>query len=193
MGQLLEILYDVLFQPSVAMRQIADKRLIAKSLAVFLLSVTLPSCAMWFGLKESGLGAVLTTAITLHIAGSLVLWFTGTAILHLIAEFYGGRAAAIGLFANLGFAQLPRILIVPLWVIAALLPETIRPFVMGLSAVVALLWVLALHVTALKATYDFGTMKAVLVMATPFLAFLVFVMATVAFVSVQVMPWPQWH
>lgn len=189
MGQLLEILYDVLFQPASAMRQVVNKELTRQGVLVFLLSVLLPSLALWLGLRDSAMGMAAGALSVVHIGGSLLLWFTGTAILHLIAEFYGGQGRAKGLFAALGFAQLPRILIIPLWVVAALLPEALRPFVMGLSAAVVLLWILALHVSALQAAYSFGKAKAVLVLATPLLAFALFFMLLAAFVSVQMMSW----
>lgn len=189
MGQLLEILYDVLFYPAQAMRQVVDKELTRQGLLVFLLSVLLPSLALWLGLRDSVMGMAASALSMFHIGGSMLLWFTGTAILHLIAEFYGGQGRAKGLFAALGFAQLPRILIIPLWVLAALLPEAIRPLFMGLSAAGVLLWILALHVSALQAAYTFGKAKAVLVLTTPLLAFVLFVLLVVTAVSVQVMPW----
>lgn len=192
MGHVLEILYDVLFQPSAAMSQVSGRRLIGKSFAVFLLSILLPSLAMWLGMRESGLGAAGSAIIILHIAGSLALWIAGTALLHLIAEFYGGRGMVTGLFAALGFAQLPRIFIVPCWLIATLLPDGMRSLMMGLSTAIVLLWVLMLHVKALEATYGFHKIKAVLVLATPFLAMLAFVVLVAVFATAQLMPWPQW-
>ena len=192
MGNVLEILYDVLFQPSAAMSQVSGRRLIGKSFAVFLLSILLPSLAMWLGMRESGLGAAGSAIIILHIAGSLALWIAGTALLHFIAEFYGGRGMVTGLFAALGFAQLPRIFIVPCWLIATLLPDGMRSLMMGLSTAIVLLWVLMLHVKALEATYGFPKIKAVLVLATPFLVMLAFVVLVAVFATAQLMPWPQW-
>ncbi len=192
MGHVLEILYDVLFQPSAAMSQVSGRRLIGKGFAVFLLSILLPSLAMWLGMRESGLGAAGSAIIILHIAGSLALWIAGTALLHFIAEFYGGRGMVTGLFAALGFAQLPRIFIVPCWLIATLLPDGMRSLMMGLSTAIVLLWVLMLHVKALEATYGFHKIKAVLVLATPFLAMLAFVVLVAVFATAQLMPWPQW-
>ena len=192
MGNVLEILYDVLFQPSAAMSQVSGRRLIGKGFAVFLLSILLPSLAMWLGMRESGLGAAGSAIIILHIAGSLALWIAGTALLHFIAEFYGGRGMVTGLFAALGFAQLPRIFIVPCWIIAALLPDGMRTLIMGLSTAIVLLWVLMLHVKALEATYGFHKIKAVLVLATPFLAMIAFVALVAVFATAQLMPWPQW-
>lgn len=192
MGYLLEILYDVLFQPAAAMGQIAGRRLVGKSLVVFIVSILLPSWAMWFGLKSTSLGYAVNGIIVMHVIGSLLLWFFGAALLHLIAEFMGGRGTAMGLFAALGFAQFPRIFMVPLWVVAAVLPESIRPVVMGITALVIMFWVLALHIAALKGAYGIGGVKATLVLIMPFLAVTLFVIAIVTFVSVQFMQWPQW-
>lgn len=192
MGYLLEILYDVLFHPVAAMDNIASRRLVGKGLIVFIISILLPSWAMWFGLKATGIGQAVNVIVIMHMIGSLLLWFFGAALLHLIAEFFGGRGTAMGLFAALGFAQFPRVFMVPLWVVAAVLPEDIRPVIMGISALVILFWVLALHVAALKGAYGMGGIKATLVLIMPFLVLTLFAVAMVTFVSVQFMQWPQW-
>ena len=54
MGPFLEILYDVLFQPVAAMRQIAARRLVGQALAAFLISVLIPAGAAYFALKAAG-------------------------------------------------------------------------------------------------------------------------------------------
>jgi hypothetical protein len=63
---------------------------------------------------------------------------------------------------------------------------------MGITALVIMFWVLALHIAALKGAYGIGGVKATLVLIMPFLAVTLFVIAIVTFVSVQFMQWPQW-
>ena len=187
MGQLLELLYDVLFHPGAAMNAIAGRRLIGQGLLVFFISVALPSGAIWFSM-----GTAAGAFILLLVVGSVVLWLTGTALIHLIAECYGGRGMVTGLLAALGFAQIPRVFLVPLWVASALLPEPGRLPFMGLSAVGILMWILALDVSALKETYGFPTTKAILVLVTPLLAVVLLVLVLITFVGVQLAPLPQW-
>ena len=191
MGQLLELLYDVLFHPGAAMNAIAGRRLMGQGLLVLFISVVLPSGAIWVSLKGA-VGTAAGAVILLHVVGSVALWLIATALMHLIAECYGGRGMATGLLAALGFAQIPRIFFVPLWVASALLPEPVRLPLMGLSAIGILMWILALHISALKGTYGFPTAKAVLVFVTPLLAAVLLVLAVITFVGVQLAPLPHW-
>ena len=186
MGQWLEVLYDVLFHPKSAMREISERQLIGQSLIVFVLSVVLPGIALLPALADSPLAIV---AVGLYITGSLVLWLAGTAILHFIAELYGGRGTATGLFAAFGFSQLPRLLMAPLWLVTALFSDSIRALVTGTGSVVVILWILALHMKALEAGYGFSPVKAILVLATPFLACSALALMTVVFVAGRLLPW----
>ncbi len=189
MGQWLEVLYDVLFHPKSAMIHIAGNRLSGQGLAVFLLSVFLPGAAFFLATQESAFTAVTAAA---YMICSLLLWLTGTALLHLIAELYGGQGKVTSLLAALGFSQLPRLFIVPFWLTTALFSDTIRTIAMGAAVLAIIVWILVLHVKALEATYGFSSTKAILVLITPFLACGALVLMVVAFVTAHLVPWPQW-
>lgn len=186
MGQWLEVLYDVLFHPKSAMAHISGGQLIGQSLIVFFLSVVLPGLAVLPALADSPLAI---GGVVFYITASLVLWVTGTAILHFIAELYGGRGTVTGLFAAFGFSQLPRLLMAPLWLVTALFSDSVQALVTGTGTVVVILWILLLHMKALEAGYGFSPGKAILVLATPFLACSALALMTAVFVAGRLLPW----
>lgn len=169
MGNLFEILYDVLFQPQVAMQAIAQKRNIGQAIVVFLISILIPIWAMYFGLQTTGMATMIHFLIGFKVFGSVLMWILGTAIWHLIAEFFGGKGTALGLFSTLGFSYFPQVLLVPLWILAALMPASVSTIIMALSAIGIVFWSLFLMIIGMKEVYQFSTTKAVLVMVTPIL------------------------
>lgn len=183
MGMFFETLYDVLFQPRTAMRQIAEAKKTGQALAVVILSGIIPIWAVYFGLKSAGMHQAFGVLVVLQLVGSLAMWVLGAALWHLIAELFGGKGTAVGLLGALGFAHLPRIFIVPLWVLAALLPAGIRPLIMGLTGLAIAIWVLYLDVTALKEAHSLSGTKAVLVFLAPPLAILAVVLAVMVFMG----------
>lgn len=192
MGNIFDVMYDVLFQPKMGMRVIADKKNIGQSLIVFFLSLLIPLWALYFGLKASSVTAMVHIVIGLKIIASLMLWIIGTAVWHLIAEFFGGRGTAVGLFSALGFAYFPSVLIVPLWVFAALLPANFKSIMMALVALLILSWSFVLHIVAIKEVYQFSTTKAVLVLVTPMLIMVLVGAVAFTFISSALIQMPMW-
>lgn len=183
MGHFLENLYDVLFHPADAMRRLAAHKPVGEALAAFLLSVLIPAGVVYFAFKEGSLTKMLNTILLLQIVGGLFLWFSGSAILSLIAEFFGGRGTAMGLFVALGFAQLPRIMVAPLGVLVMLLPPGVFTFGAVLMSLVILFWILALDVAAIKGAHELSSAKAVLVLVTPLLAITAAALFAIVFIG----------
>lgn len=192
MGNFFEALYDVLFQPNTAMRNIAEERKIGQALVVVLLSCLLPIWAVYFGMKTAGMQHAVTIIVMIHILGTIAMWVVGSAIWHLIAELLGGRGTAAGLFAALGFAHLPRIFIVPLWVFAALMPAGIRPLIMTVTGLAIAFWVLYLDVAALRSSHAISGTKAVLVILAPVIAAAAAVIIIFAAAGTAFMKLPGW-
>jgi hypothetical protein len=190
MGPFLENLYDVIFQPVTAMRQIAAARLAGQGLAAFFVSVLIPAGAAYFVLQAAQLSNVFPLMLMMHTVGRLVVWFVGAAVLGLIAEFYGGKGTAVGLFAAIGFAHLPWIFAVPLWVLAVLLPAGLSAITFAASFVLVIAWMLVLIILAIKGAYGLSTAKAVLVLATPLLVLVVAFAMLVIFIGAAF--WPGW-
>lgn len=169
MGSFLETVYDVLFNPKQAMRYIAEKKLIGQALAMFSISMLVPVWAMYAGVKGTSGVAALGLLFIVQVIGSLVLWVFSAAILAFIAELAGGRGTAVGLFSALGFSHLPKIIVTPLWVVAVLLPAGVQETAFGIIAVIAIVWMLALHVAALQGAFALSGVRAILVLSAPLL------------------------
>lgn len=192
MGTFFETLYDVLFHPHSAMREIAADKKIGQSLAAFLLSVIIPLWAVYFGFKAAGMEKAIHVLILLQVVGSLFMWFLGAALWHLIAELFGGRGTAVGLLSALGFANIPRIFIVPLWVLAALMPTGIRPLLMTVTGMAVALWTLALDVEAIRGAHAVSGSKAVLILLTPVLLIVAAAAVTMAILGATLFSLPPW-
>lgn len=164
-----ETLYDVLFQPQAGMRSIAERKNAGQAAVVFLLSILFPIWALYFGLKAAGMLPMIHMMIVLKVFGSMVMWIMGAAIWHLIAEFFGGRGTAIGLFAALGFVHIPRIFIVPLWALTAVMPDGSKTVLMAVAVLAVMFWSLYLDVVAIKEVHQLSAAKSVLVLIMPWL------------------------
>lgn len=192
MDSLFEILYDVLFQPHIAMKNIAERKNVGQAFTVFLLGVLLPIGALYFGFKATEMSAMLNVVIGLKVFGSMVMWIMGTAIWHFIAEFYGGKGTAMGLFAALGFAHISRIFIVPLWALIALMPASSKGIFMTVAVLVIIFWSLSLDVVAIKEVHQLSTAKAVLVLVTPILVMVLLCAIGFAAIGSSLMHMPIW-
>lgn len=170
MGSFLETVYDVLFNPKEAMKMIAEKKLTGQALVMFFIGMLVPVWAIYAGMRDTtGVPAIVFLFI-LQSAGSLLFWVVSAAVLTFVAELFGGRGTAVGLFAALGFSHLPRVAVMPLWVIASLLPAGIQGAAFGAIGVIIVIWTLLLHVAALRGAHGLSGIKAVLVLAAPLLA-----------------------
>lgn len=165
----MESLYDALFRPAAAMRQIAGQRLVGQGLVAFLLSVLIPAVAAYFALRTGLMANFLPVILVVQTLGSLLFWFCGSAFLSLIAEFFGGRGTAMGLFAAMGFTHIPRLFAVPFFVFAMLLPGGGSMVITGVTSLGIVFWTLTLDVLAIKGAYGLSGAKSVLVLITPFL------------------------
>jgi hypothetical protein len=169
MGNFMENLYDVLFRPAAAMRQIAAARLTGQAAAAFLLGVLIPAGAAYFAFRTGVMAKLLTIILVGQTVGSLLIWFCGSAVLSLIAEFFGGRGTAVGLFAAMGFTHVPRIFAVPFLVLAMLLPDGGSALVTAITSLAIVCWTLTLDVLAISGAHELSSAKAVLVLMTPLL------------------------
>ena len=184
----METLYDVFFSPAAAMRQIAARRPVGQAVAAFFLSVLIPAAAVYFALQAAGFARFAPAIMVVPVMLRLAAWVVGSAVLSLIAEFFGGRGTALGLFTAVGFAHLPGIFLVPLAVAAMLLPAGAAGVVFVVGALAVGLWTLALVTVAVDQAHGLGLAKAVLVLLTPFLLMAAAGLVFAAFVGVALWP-----
>jgi len=192
MGSLFEILYDTLFQPAIGMKNIAERKNVGQALVVVLLSILIPIWALYLGLKTADMSTIFNIMIVLKTLGSIVMWIMGAAIWHLIAELFGGQGSAVGLFAALGFAHAPRIFIVPLWALIAVMPTSSTTLLMTIAVLVIMLWSLSLDVVAIKEVHQLSTSKAVLVIITPMLVVGILGVIGFTFIGSSLPQMPMW-
>lgn len=190
MGAILEDIYDVLFHPRSALGRIAAEKKLAASLTVVLFSVLIPVWAIHLGLQAAGSPGPLSLIIVFQVFASMIAWLAGTAVWHLCAELLGGRGSAVSLLTAFGFAHFPRIFIVPLWVLATLLPDTVIPFFMVLTGLAVAIWTLYLEVLAISAVHEISRAKAVLVFLTPMLVLIAGAVIVIFFAGAALIEWP---
>lgn len=190
MGNFLETIYDVLFRPAAAMQAIAEKKLTGQALAMFTIGMLVPVWALYAGFKGSSGVAAIGVLFVVHFIGSLLVWIVGASVLNFAAELAGGRGTAVGLFAALGFTHLPRVVVIPLGVIAYLLPAGLRGVALGIIGVLVLGWTIFLHIAAIRGAHSLSTAKAALVLAAPALALLAAGMTALVFLGSAVMQLP---
>ena len=183
MGSFLETIYDVLFKPRIAMEYIAQKKLTGQALTVFTIGMLVPVWAVYTGIKGTPAMPVLGGMFVLHFLGSLLLWILGAAVLNFVAELAGGRGTAVGLFAAMGFSHLPRVAVIPLGVIAALLPDGLRGLTFGAIGLLVVVWTLMLNVAAIRGAHGLSGPMAVLVLLAPILAIIGAIITVVIFVG----------
>lgn len=183
MGSFLETIYDVLFKPKAAMEYIAEKKLTGQAFVMFTIGMLVPVWAVYTGIKGAPAMPVVGGMFALHFFGSLMFWILGAAVLNFVAELAGGRGTAVGLFAAMGFSHLPRVVVIPLGVIAALLPEGLRGLAFGAIGLLVVIWTMALNVAAIRGAHGLSTPMALLVLFTPILALFGAIIAAIVFVG----------
>ena len=129
------------------------------------------------------LGATSPLAASSGSLGALTsipaAWTAASLIYYLIAMLLGGRGSFTGLWAALGFASLPALLLapvtVPLWLAAMLGP--LPAIVVGLLAIVVaipmVIWSIALQAIAVREAMSLGSGRAALTILIPVGALLV--------------------
>lgn len=192
MGSLFENLYDVLFEPKVGMKNMAAEKNVGQALGVFLCSMIIPIWALYFGFKAAGLSTMIHMMMMLKVIGSLIIWIMGAAIWHLVAELFGGRGTAVGLFVTLGFAHIPRIFMVPLWAIITVMPASSKNVLLFLSVLLLLFWSFYLDIVAIREVHQLSTAKSVLVMLTPMLVMGILCAMAVVFIGSAMINMPMW-
>jgi hypothetical protein len=162
MGDFLELIYGILFQPAATLRDISRKQALGQSITM-LVAVTLFTA--WTGYFTLWSKAIFVIG---NILLTLFMWFFGSAIAHLVAELLGGCGSAKGLLAAYGYVQMPRIFSVPMFVFAAFFSESVMAGILLITGLVLVVWEFVLRVIAIRETYTFSTARAVLTLVAPF-------------------------
>ena len=113
-------------------------------------------------------------------------WFVMAGLLHLLAELYGGRGGARGVFTVYGLAGLPAALMIPVQLLAVFFNSSAAfNTITGLLSLAVFIWSVVLLVIGIREVHRFGTGKAVLTVFTPALTIvLVLIVGLIMFGSV---------
>ncbi|AEF95476.1 hypothetical protein Desca_2658 [Desulfotomaculum nigrificans CO-1-SRB] len=196
-----EIIYGILFDPVKTMQRIAQN----PPLGATLIIVTLLSLAglladLYTSAHAAPAHIGLTTGLPLRQAMMLsealraaapvlavigvifyfVKWFFYSALLHLLAELYGGRGEAKTVFVIYGLASLPGVFLIPLKVLAALAVPAAATGIDTVGGFIVLIWGIILLAIGLKEAHNFTTGKALLVIFTPVVAVIVLGLVSLA-------------
>lgn len=173
MNNFVATVYDVLFQPGVAMLQIAVNRPLWQAFAVFMVTTIVVVLTELFSLRTTALHNIGLYLMVVQTSISMIWLIAETAILHLIAELLGGRGSVVGLLCTIAFAYLPQVLFAPLGVLLVIMPTGIGAVVAVLLWLVIAAWVISLKIAAIKGTYELPASKAVIIFITPMVVFCV--------------------
>ncbi|HWR40089.1 MAG TPA: YIP1 family protein [Patescibacteria group bacterium] len=167
MGNFVEMLYEVMVRPQATMRVIAAWRPVKQAMAVFFISTTVTALMLHAALSGPGAGNLVMMAVGIHFFFGLITWILGAAVFNLVAEYFGGQANGMGLFATLGFTYWPKVFMAPVWAVAVFLPVGLRPWVWLTGGIAIAAWTILLTVIALRASHGLSAQRAVLTLLTP--------------------------
>lgn len=162
MAELLERIYGILFQPVVTLRDIGRKQPLGQAVLVLSTAAIFTTWTGYFTLWSNRM--FIAAAIT----STLLLWFAGSAIVHLVAELLGGNGQAKGLLAANGYIQVLRIFSVPLLVVVSFLPEAFQTELVLLGGTSILVWEIMLSVIAIRENYGLAIGRAFLALLAPY-------------------------
>lgn len=189
--QLYEIIYGVLFDPVSTMKKVAVNPPLYNTLLIVifvsLISLLTNLYSSSQGFSNLGLNgipfpqsanisqAMRAATPLLAILGTIFMflkWFFYSALLHLVADFYGGRGRARTVFVVYGLAGLPEVFLVPLGVMSIWLSSGLATGIMALANLLILIWGIFLLTIGLREAHHFSTGRAVAVIFTPVIALL---------------------
>ncbi|MCL5781010.1 MAG: YIP1 family protein [Firmicutes bacterium] len=194
-----EIIYGVLFDPVPTMKRVVQNPPLGTTLIiVILLSLAGLLTSLYTHAQggPSNLGlemglpfdhamifsqALRVAAPVLALLGAIfyfVKWFFYSALLHLLADFYGGRGEARTIFVVYGLAGLPEVFLIPLGVLTTLISPSAAVGVNTLGSLIVLIWGVILLTIGLREAHRLSTGRALAVIFTPVLAVIVLAVIT---------------
>jgi len=182
---ILDLVYGVLFEPARTFAGLAKQPPVtATAIIVVLLNLaealmelfTMPQYMPELPLPNlPDLEALVAMSTPLFAAGGFFLgfvkWFFMAGLLHLLAELYGGRGDARGVFTVYGLAGLPAALMIPVELLTVLFaPSAAFNTINGLLSLAVFIWSVVLLIIGIREVHGFSSGKAALTVFTPALA-----------------------
>ncbi|MEW6182450.1 MAG: Yip1 family protein [Bacillota bacterium] len=179
---LFELIYGVLFDPASTFRGLADSPPFRDSVAILLI-LTIANALTGFiffratladfpgfgyGVPDPGPWLLIPVVLLALIFTSLKYFLYG-AVLHLLAESWGGRGTPKGTLTVYALAALPGIFLIPFELIMKLFnfPEAAVAVLGLITGLAVLVWGVVLLVVGLREVHHFRTDEAALTVFTP--------------------------
>jgi hypothetical protein len=196
----LDLVYGVLFNPAATFRKIKEgPPLCYAALLFFLLAVS--NAVVSFSFFRSAIAdfpaadlapviQVLSGLLPFIVFFALVFaglrWFLYGAVLHLVAEIWGGKGSPRGTLTVYALAALPGIFLITVELLLRLLrvPDIAAAALSGIIGFGVLVWGVVLLVLGLREVHGFSTGLAALTVLTPVAALVVLGMVFAAAVMV---------
>lgn len=175
LSALADLVAGVYLHPVRTFREVASNAPVGRALFLYLLVsaagalmavLTTPRLAphQQLAAVSGGLGSAVAV---LFLAWALAKLFVYSGLLHLIAEFFGGRGSAREVFTVYGLASLPTLILIPWHLLVTWLPGYLR---VGLTVPVALgifVWTVVLLILGVREVHGLTTARAALVVLVP--------------------------
>lgn len=165
MGDWLDLIYDVLFNPAAAMRSAAASPRLGFAGAAVFISLGVPGVILW--LLSSGDGTLAAAILLAALAGGWLVWVAAAAVFYFTAGLLGGKGQAAGMLAALALAFLPLAAAAPVWTALAISRIPAKWLLGLLSGAAVGVWVLALLVVAVREAAGITTIRAVAAVLFP--------------------------
>lgn len=174
---LVELLYGVIFAPTAAFRRMSQEPPLFYGFIVFSGVAVLTSLVKNLVPPEVSnlppeFADILTKAGPYLGLVSIILaflgWFVQAGVFQLTAEFMGGTGRATGVLTVLAFADIPRVLIIPLQIISYFAANTLPGRFLGVAGSLGvIIWSAILLVIGLREVQRIPTGKAIAILVIP--------------------------
>lgn len=192
--ELFDLIYGVLFDPGRTFKKAAASPPLWQSVFIYavinllsgIMGIFIKLRVMPFGTLDLAVPViqVVKGMIPLLAIGGFFMqfikWFTYSALLHLIADFLGGKGSARGVFTVYGLAALPTLFLIPVQLLViALDPRSILVNIILIPVSLALaIWGIILLVMGIREVHRLSTGRAIAVVLTPVLVMAVLAILT---------------
>lgn len=172
----LDYLYGVLFAPVQTLKRITKKKPLVLALAVYLIVSWLTSISPFlamgeitpFPLRSANLISGLAVMSLIAIPFALISIFVLCGFYHLLAKWlFKLEGEYRGIVSAVGFADFPFIFFAPFSLFNNLVGGITGALIYGLVAFALSVWVIILHIIAIRENYSTSTGKAVAVYFIP--------------------------
>lgn len=203
----LDIVYGVLFDPVRTFNGFVQKPPVGAAIVIFI-AINLAEAFMGLFITPRyineaafppmpGIERVTEALLPLFSAGGfiygLIKWFIMAGLLHLLAEFMGGKGKARGVFAVYGVAGIPAIFMIPVNILffATQAGGTMTTFLTGVLSLGLFVWSVVLLIIGMREVHGFSTGSATITVLLPGFTILIVLFAIIMYLGASISSLPK--